>query len=197
MPIPEPLRRAVRVSQLSVAVAAVLAALALVFAADSGSLALAAFGLENAIDGAASAVLVWRFHTERRSPHRAEDVERIARRLIAFALLVITVYLVVAAVHALITDARTKDSAGAVILAAISVAVLPAIAHRKRSLARQLRSRALRADSLLTGVAAVLAVVTLVAIALDRYANLSVADPVAALVIAAVLVREAIGALRE
>ena len=184
-------------SQVSAVLGGGLAALAIILALRSRSLALAAFGLENAIDGAASAVLTWRFHTERHSPHRAKEVERLARRLIAFALFVIAAYLIAAAVLALLGDVNTKDSTGAVILTALSALLLPALAYRKRALARRLRSRALRADSLLTTVAAILAVVTLAAIALDRYAKLSVADPVAALLIAAVLVREAVGALRE
>ena len=55
------LHAAVRVSALSMVVAASVAALAIASAVASGSLALAAFGLESLVDGACSAVLVWRF----------------------------------------------------------------------------------------------------------------------------------------
>ena len=182
---------------LSFVLALVLAALALALAAGSRSLALAAFGLESAIDGCASAVLVWRFRTERRHPHRAEEMERSARRLIAVALFAVVGYLVVASVHALAAGTSPKGSTASVILAAGSVVILPGIAYRKRQLAGRLPSRALRADALLTMVASLLAAVTLAAVALNRYVRFEATDPIAALLMSAILLREAVGALRD
>jgi divalent metal cation (Fe/Co/Zn/Cd) transporter len=177
-------------------VAASVAVLAIAFAVASGSLALAAFGLESLVDGAASAVLVWRFSIERREPSRAAEIERTARRLIGAVLVAVASYLFAASVGALVTGAARHDSTAAVMLLVVSTPVLPGLAYRKLSLARRLRSRALRADGLLTVVAAMLAAVTLIAVVVNRYARVTAADPVAALVMAVVLFREAFGALR-
>ena len=177
-------------------VASSVAALALAFAAASGSLALAAFGLESLVDGAASGVLVWRFRTERRDAARGEEIEQKARLLVGMVLLAVASYLAVASVRALTTGTARHDSVGSVVLLVVSAAILPGVAYRKLSLARQIPSRALHADGLLTAVAAVLAAVTLAAVVVNRYARVTVADPVAALVMALVLLREALGALR-
>ena len=193
LPLP---RAALRISALSMVVATCLSALAIAFSARSGSLALAAFGLESLVDGAASGLLVWRFTTEHRNPSRAEDIERTARRLVGLVLLVVALYLAVASVRALVAGTDRHDSIGSVVLLVVSAAVLPGIAYRKLSLARRIPSRALRAAGLLTAVAAILAAVTLIAVVVNRYARVTVADPAAALVMAVVLLREGMGALK-
>jgi divalent metal cation (Fe/Co/Zn/Cd) transporter len=192
-----PVHAAVLVSALSLGVGLVLAVAAIALAITSGSLALLAFGLESLVDGGASGVLVWRFTIERRNPERGEDIERVARRVIGLVLVWVGAYLAVASIRALIAGTSRHDSIGSVALLAVSAAILPAIAYRKLALARQIPSRALRADGLLTAVAAVLAVVTLVAVVVNSFADVTVADPIAALVMAVVLLREAFGALKR
>jgi divalent metal cation (Fe/Co/Zn/Cd) transporter len=197
VPDRSPLRAAIRISGLSLAVAIVLGTLAIVLTVDSGSLALAAFGLESLVDGAASGVLVWRFRTEHRDPERGEDIERTARRLVGLVLFMVAAYLGAASVRSLVVGAARHDSVGSIVLSAVSVLLLPSIANRKLVLARQLQSRALRADGLLTAVAAVLAAVTLAAVAVNRYARVTVADPSASLLMAVVLLRESLAALKR
>jgi divalent metal cation (Fe/Co/Zn/Cd) transporter len=191
------LRAAARISVLSSAISLVLSGVAIALAAGSGSLALAAFGLESLIDAGASAVLVWRFGVERREPHRGDDIEHRARRLVGFVLIVVAAYLAVASIRGLVVGPILHVSAAAVVLAGFSVLVLPAVAHRKLDLARRLGSHSLRSDGLLTAGGAVLGVITLAAVVLARFEALRRADPVAALVVAVVLLREATAALRD
>jgi divalent metal cation (Fe/Co/Zn/Cd) transporter len=84
-----------------------------------------------------------------------------------------------------------------VVLAATAVVVLPGVAYRKLVLARRLGSRSLRADGLLTAGGAILAAITLAAVLVARYVRVEAADPAAALVVALVLLREAVGAFKE
>jgi divalent metal cation (Fe/Co/Zn/Cd) transporter len=189
------LRAAGTISTVSLSLGLVVGATALVLAATTGSVVLAAFGFESLVDAGASGLLVWRFRVERREPHRAEVVERRAERALGVVLLLVSAYLVVASVRSLVVGSEPHESAGSIILAAVSVVVLPGIAYRKLSLARQLGSRSLRADGLLTTVGAVLAAVTLVAIVVTKATGVHAVDPVAALIVTLVLVREAASAL--
>jgi divalent metal cation (Fe/Co/Zn/Cd) transporter len=190
------LRSAARISALSCAVSMVIGAIAIALGTRDSSLALVAFGLESLVDGAASAVLVWRFGAEARRPHHGARLEQRVSRLIGGVLMVVAIYLVAAAVRSLITGPEAHVSSVSVALAAASLAVLPWIAFRKLSLARRLGSRSLRADGVLTLGGAVLAAMTLAAILLTRLLGFEAADPVSALVVAAALLSEAWRAVR-
>jgi divalent metal cation (Fe/Co/Zn/Cd) transporter len=79
----------------------------------------------------------------------------------------------------------------------LSLVCLPPLAFAKNRTAAALQSGALRADSLLTGLAAILAVIGLVGLALTTYANLPSADAVGALIVAVIMAREGWQALRS
>jgi divalent metal cation (Fe/Co/Zn/Cd) transporter len=191
------LRAATTVSALSCAVSVALSTAALALAIDTGSLALAAFGLESMVDAGASGVLVWRFRVEGREPDRAAHVEQRARRLVGLVLVAVALYLGVASIRALVIGTTPHEAAGSVLLTASSVLVLPVLALRKLRLARQLGSRSLRADALLTAGGAVLGAITLAAVLVARYVRIEAADPAAALIVGVVLLREAAAALRS
>jgi divalent metal cation (Fe/Co/Zn/Cd) transporter len=154
------------------------------------SLALASFGLSALLDMSASAVLVWRFRKEQRDPLAAERLERRAQPLIVLAMLAVALYVGVQAVRALVVGTHPDTSAFGVILAAVSLVVLPWLGWRKLGVASHLASRALRADGILTAAAAVLAVATLTALLLNSTLAWWWADPVAALLIATALAVE-------
>jgi divalent metal cation (Fe/Co/Zn/Cd) transporter len=190
------LHAAVRISALSCAVSAAIAVAAIILGIQADSLALVAFGLESVVDGAASAVLFWRFGVEASHPHRGAGLERRVSRLIGGVLAVVATYLTIAAVRSLIAGPEAHVSSASIALAGASLAVLPWIAYRKLSLARRLRSRSLRADGALTLGGAVLAAMTLAAILMARFLGFEAADPVAALIVAIALLSEAVRALR-
>lgn len=191
------LRSAVRISQLSVASGAVLGATALILALASGSLSLLGYGLDSLVDSAASVLLVHRFHMEPIDPSRAEGLERRAHRAISGVLVAGGLYVGVEAIRALVSGAAPHRSAGGIIIAGLSLLVLPPLAYAKRKLAKQLGSGALRADSVLTGVAALLAGLALVGVGLDRFLGVEWADGAAALVISLVLETEGIRGARD
>jgi divalent metal cation (Fe/Co/Zn/Cd) transporter len=189
------LRRALALSVLSIVINGVAGGAAVVVALTSGSLSLLGFGFDAAIDSAASVALVWRFSIETREPHRAERVEKVAERIVGIVLLVLAVYLAASAVRALTSAAHPTPTIVGTMLLLFSVAVLPPLAIAKYRLASTMSSRALRADSLLTGIAAFLALVGLVSLGLAEAFGATWADAVGALVVAAFLAREGVGAL--
>jgi divalent metal cation (Fe/Co/Zn/Cd) transporter len=189
------LQRALRLSLVSIVVGAAMGVTGVVAALSSGSLSLLGFGFDAALDSAASVALVWRFSIEARQPHRAERVEKIAEGLIGVVLLVVAVYLGVSAIRALIDHVHPDSSAAGFVLLITSVVALTPLAIAKYRIAAALKSRALRADSILTGIAALLAAISLVSLGLSAVFELTWADAIGALVVAIVLVREGIGSL--
>lgn len=190
------LRRALMLSVLSIVIAGTAGATAVVAALASGSLSLLGFGFDAAIDSAASVALVWRFAIEAREPHRAERVEKIAEATLGAILLVLAVYLGFSALRALAQNTHPATTIVGTALLLMSVAFFPPLALAKYRVARALESRALRADSLLTGFAALLALISLVGLGLTEAFGLVWADAVGALIVSVVLVREGWGSLQ-
>ncbi|HEX3265603.1 MAG TPA: cation transporter [Candidatus Limnocylindrales bacterium] len=189
------LHRARRLSLLSV-VAGVIAAIAgAVIGVSTGSLAVIGFAIDAAIDATASVALVWRFAIEQREPERALRVEHLAERAVGWVLLVAAVSLGIGAARALLAHDVASASIGQVVLLLGSLLVLPPLAVAKRRVATALGSKALANDALLTGAAAVLAGVALIAVALGSI-GLWWADAIGSVLIAAALGREGWASVR-
>ena len=189
------LRRAIRLSLLSIVLGAAMGATAVVAALTSGSLSLLGFGFDAVVDSAASVALVWRFAIEARQPHRAERVEKIAEAVIGVILIVVAAYLGFSAIRALLDNTHPEATMVGLVLLVTSVVVLTPLAIAKYRTATALASRALRADSILTGIAALLAAISLVSLGLSTAFELTSADAIGALIVAVVLVREGISSL--
>lgn len=190
------LRLALRLSALSVAWSGVVGSIAVVTALTTGSLSLLGFGADAVIDSVASVVLVWRFRVESRHPHRADRVEQAAERAVGLALITLATYLVLGALRALASQGHPETSSVGRGLLVASVIVLPALAVAKNRIASRLTSGALRADSILTAVAAVLAVISLASLAAFELLGLWWADAVAAMLLGVIVLREGLGSFR-
>ena len=189
-------RSARRLSVVSVAVGTVVAVVAVVSGLSSGSLSLVGFGLDAAIDSAASVVLVWRFTIETRDAGRGAHAEHLAERMIGTVLIVAAVALLAGSVRSLLLHGVAEAGIVQAVLLIASLAVLPPLAYAKRRVAVRLDSNALRKDALLTAAGAALAAVALVAGQLAPLVGLWWADSVGSIVIAVVLAREGLGILR-
>jgi divalent metal cation (Fe/Co/Zn/Cd) transporter len=184
------LGRAVALSVLSIGINGVLGGTAVLVGLASDSLSLLGFGLDAAIDSAASVALVWRFRTEVREPHRAERIEALAETAVGVVMLVLAAYLGVSAIGALASNAQPEPSDIRTVLLVVALLVLPPLAIAKYRVARSLGSGALRADSILTAIAAVLALIGLVSLALEELVHVTWGDAVGALLIAVIIARE-------
>lgn len=187
---PSLLRRALALSIISILLNGVLGGIAVVVGLATDTVSLIGFGLDAAIDSVASVVLVWRFRAEVREPHRAERIERIAERAVGAVLIAVAGYLALTAINALVNGAHPEASPLRTVLLLIAVVALPPLAIAKNRTARDLGSGALRADSILTGIAALLAFIGLLSLVLDEVAHVPWADAAGALVIAVIVARE-------
>ena len=123
---------------LSVAWAAIAGATSLTAGLIAGSIALIGFGADSLVDGSASAVLVWRFRAEDSEGDHAEQVERPAARAVGVILMLIALYLTIAAVLALANRSSPETTLVGVVLSAASVFVLPILGRAKLRLAKSL-----------------------------------------------------------
>jgi divalent metal cation (Fe/Co/Zn/Cd) transporter len=174
----------------SVAWAVVAGVTALIAGVAVGSVALIGFGTDSIVDGSASAVLVWRLGAEKAGAINVDVVERRAARLVGGILVVIGVYLAVAGVVALANHSHPEHTAVGVVLTGASVLVLPVLARAKLRLSDQLGSSALHGDGVLSLAGAALAAATLISLLVESALGWWWADAVAAMLIAATLLRE-------
>lgn len=190
------LGRAIALSAVSIVISGCVGVTAVTAGLVSNRLSLLGFGFDAAIDSIASIVLLWRFRLETTHPARAERAERLAEIAVGWVLVVLGLYLGVRAVEALVGGSHPEPTAVGTVISSVSVLVLPLIALAKYRTAAKLRSRSLRADSILTAIAALLALVALVGAVLTETLGMTSADALGGLVATAVLLREGIGGIR-
>lgn len=194
------LRRATRLEYLTVGWNVVEGVIAVSAAAAAGSVALLGFGLDSFVESTSGLILLWRLSRERRdsnsSPEDIERLDRRAHRLVGATLFLLAAYISVDAGLALWNSERAETSVVGLVLVSLSIAVMWWLARAKAATARELGSRALEADSFQTMACWWLSIVTLAGIGLNAAAGWWWADPVAALGVAALVVREGAEAWR-
>ncbi|MHA7618379.1 cation transporter [Cellulosimicrobium cellulans] len=157
----------------------------------ASSAALVGFGLDSLVEVLSAAAVAWQFAAP--DPHRRE---RAAMRVIAVSFLGLAVFVSVDAVRSLLGAAEPEHSVVGIWLAAVSLAVMPFLSWFERRTGRELGSASAVADSKQTLLCTYLSAVLLVGLVLDATLGWSWADPLAALVIAAVAVKEGVEAWR-
>jgi divalent metal cation (Fe/Co/Zn/Cd) transporter len=190
------LQRGLRLEYLSLGWNGLAGTTAVVIGLSSASIALLGFGLDVTIDSLASLLLVWRFWQEVRGHSSSVQLEQQATLSVGVTLLAAGCYIAAQAAHALLTHAASGTSIVGVSLAVLSLCLLPPLAYGKIRLAAQLNSGALRGDGVLTAVGASLAMVTLLGLLVNTWLRWWWADPLAALLITGVLLREGWRALK-
>lgn len=142
------IRRAFRLELLTIGWMAVEAVVAVWSGVAAHSLSLTAFGLDSVIELASAGVLIWRLSSELRDGReRSEAAERIARRIGGGLLLALAFYVVAAAGWSLWRGRGQAFSAPGLAVALLAIPIMLFLARRKRALASELGSRALRADA--------------------------------------------------
>jgi divalent metal cation (Fe/Co/Zn/Cd) transporter len=181
--------RARLLSWLSLAWMAAEGAIAILAGVLAGSIALVAFGLDSAIEGFASLVIVWRFTGGRL--HSA-TAERRAQKLVAIQFFLLAPYVTAEAIHKLVTGEQPETSWLGIALVTTSLVAMPVLGIAKRRLADTLGSAATRGEGTQNLLCAYLAAAVLVGLLGNALLGWWWLDPIAALVVAGVAVREGI-----
>ncbi|MDQ3642452.1 MAG: cation transporter [Actinomycetota bacterium] len=157
----------------------------------AGSVSLVGFGLDSGIEVSAAVILAWRLGKEK-SPGCMADFDRRATRLIAVSFAVLAAYVGVESIRDLIGRQGPEASIVGIILAAVSLMVMPLLAGAKRRLAPALGSRAAASEANQTSLCALLSAVLLVGLDLNAVLGWWWADPFAGLLIATLAGMEAV-----
>lgn len=160
-------------------------AVALTAGVQASSTALVGFGLDSLVEVSSAAAVAWQFAG--RDP---EAREKVALRVIAFSFFGLAAFVVVDALRSLVGGVDAEHSTVGLVLAAVSLAVMPLLSYGQRRAGRELGSRSAVADSRQTLICTYLSAVLLVGLVLNSLLGWSWADPVAGLGIAVLAVRE-------
>jgi divalent metal cation (Fe/Co/Zn/Cd) transporter len=161
------------------------AVVALSAGAGASSAALIGFGLDSVIEVSSAAAVYWQFCG--RDP---EARERAALRVIALSFFALAAYLTVESIRSLADGQTAASSTAGIVLAAVSLVVMPVLSYAQRRAGQELGSASAVADSSQTLLCTYLSGVLLVGLLLNYLFGWAWADPVVALVIAAAAVRE-------
>jgi divalent metal cation (Fe/Co/Zn/Cd) transporter len=155
------------------------------------SSALIGFGLDSVVEISSAAAVAWQF-----SAKDPETREKAALRFIAISFFALAAYVAVDAVLSLLGLGEARPSLIGIVLAAASLIIMPVLSLAQRRAGRELGSLSAVADSKQTLLCTYLSAILLVGLILNMLCGWSWADPVAAIGIAAIAVREGVNAWR-
>lgn len=182
-------RRAQQLAGASVAYNLIEAAVAITAGTVAGSVALVGFGLDSIVEVSSGLVILWQF----RHP-MPESRERRALRLIALSFFALAAYVTFESARTLLGSAEAHPSNLGIAIAGGSVVIMPALSWAQRRTGHELGSGSVVADSKQTLLCTYLSAVLLGGLVLNATLGWHWADPLAALVIAAVAVKEGFNA---
>lgn len=168
------------------------AAVAIAAGAAADSIALVGFGADSVIESLSGLALLWRLQSHENDERR----ERLALRLVGIGFLILAAWVAVDAVGSLIRREPPDTSYTGIVVAVLSLIIMPLLAHAKRRVAARLDSAALVADSRQTDLCAYLSAILLAGLALNAAFGWWWADPLAALCMTPIIFREGTQALR-
>lgn len=155
----------------------------------AGSIALVGFGVDSVIEVSSGAIILWRLVS-------GEHREQVALKLVGISFLALATYVAVDAVKSLVYREPPEVTYIGIAIAALSLVVMPLLARAKREVAVKMNSRAMYADSRQTDLCAYLSAILLGGLLLNAAAGWWWADPVAALIMVPIIVKEGLGSLR-
>jgi divalent metal cation (Fe/Co/Zn/Cd) transporter len=191
----ELVRRGLRLNYLTIAYNSLEAVAALVAGAAAGSVALVGFGFDSVIEVTASVAAQWRLRADWSTEHR-ERAEHRTLRIVGWSFMALAAYVTYDSARSLWLREAPERTIPGIIILALSVIVMPVLARAKRRVARTLRSRALEGEAAQTSLCAYLSAIALVGVMLNAVAGWWWADPVAALAMVPIILREGVEGIR-
>ncbi|MFC9944058.1 cation transporter [Streptomyces pratensis] len=192
---PSPARRDVLTKRIRLLVAATIAynvieeaVVAITAGRLASSTALIGFGLDSVIEVSSAAAVAWQFSAREHAVREAR--EKTTLRTIAISFFALAAYVSIDAVRALTGTGEAERSILGIVIAALSLAIMPFLSAAQRKTGRELGSASAVADSKQTLLCTYLSAVLLVGLVLNATLGWSWADPIAALVIAAIALKE-------
>jgi divalent metal cation (Fe/Co/Zn/Cd) transporter len=155
----------------------------------AGSVSLVGFGLDSIIEVSSGGALLWRLHHDR-DVDRRERRELLTLRIVGWCFFALAAYVAFESIGGLVGREAPDRSIVGIVIASISVVVMPVLARQKRRVADVLGSGAMRADSRQTDFCTYLSAILLAGLLLNATLGWWWADPVAALAMVPIIARE-------
>jgi hypothetical protein len=161
----------------------------------AGSIALVGFGLDSVIEVTSGGALLWRLRADAEESQR-EKMETAALRIVGTCFLGLAVYVGYEGITSLANKKIPEHSLAGIILAIVSLMVMPLLARAKRRVAARLESAALTADAIQTEFCMYLSAILLCGLLLNALLGWWWADPMAGLLMVPIIAKEGYDALR-
>jgi cation diffusion facilitator family transporter len=192
-------RRALRLEYFTVSWNVVEAVVAVTVGVVAGSVALVGFGVDSGIEVLSAVAVLWRLRRAGADASEAEEAhaERRALYAVAATFFLLAAYIGVEAIGALISGDAPERSTVGLMLALVSLAVMPLLAYWKGRTGREMSSRALQADAIETWVCSYLSLALLLGVGLYTAFGWAWADPVGALAMLPVILWQGWETLEE
>ena len=168
---------------------------AVIAGAIAGSISLVGFGVDSFIEVTSGAALLWRMSADA-DELRRERIETVTLRIVGMCFIALAAYVAYEAVGDLARRKASEQSIPGIILACVSLAVMPLLSRAKRKVGTALRSAAMNADAKQTEFCTYLSAILLGGLLLNAVWGLWWADPTAALVMVPIIAKEGIDSLR-
>jgi len=164
----------------------------------AGSIALVGFGLDSFVESLSGSVMIWRFRKHGKiSEEEEEKVEKKAIRYVAYTFFILGTYVLYESVKKLYFHEIPEPSLLGIIIAMVSIVVMPVLFYMKYQTGKSINSRSLVADSKQTLACVFMSVALLIGLGLNYLYGLWQADPIVGLVIVIFLIREGYNNLKE
>lgn len=161
----------------------------------AGSISLVGFGIDSLIEVTSGATLLWRMSVDA-DIERREQNERLSLRIVGACFLALAVYMACEAASDLLRKTAPEHSAPGIVLACVSLVVMPILSRAKKKVGGGLGSAAMNADARQTDFCVYLSAILLVGLLLNAGMGWWWADPIAALLMVPVIAKEGLDGLK-
>jgi divalent metal cation (Fe/Co/Zn/Cd) transporter len=183
--------RGKRLEYFTVGWNAVEGLVAFIAGARAGSISLVGFGIDSFIEVTSGAALLWRMSVDP-DAERREQSEQTALKIVGVCFLGLAAYIAYESVSDLVQKQAPQHSLTGIVLACVSLVVMPILSRAKKRVGGELASSAMRADAMQTEFCFYLSAILLGGLSLNALFGLWWADPLAALVMVPIIAREGI-----
>ena len=161
----------------------------------AGSIALVGFGIDSFIEVTSGATLLWRMAVDS-EVHTRERNEKLSLRVVGTCFLLLSAYVAYESISDLVNRKAPEHSVPGVILACVSLIVMPILSHAKEDVGKRLGSAAMKADAKQTDFCVYLSALLLAGLLLNATLGWWWADPAAALTMVPIIAKEGIDDMR-
>jgi divalent metal cation (Fe/Co/Zn/Cd) transporter len=165
------------------------ALVAVVAGALAGSVSMIGFGADSLIEVVSGSALLWRMAVVQENPKRKRR-ERIALKIVSFCFIALALYLSFESIATLVHKRKPESSLIGIVLACVSLIIMPFLSHLKRKVAKQIDSAAMHADARQTQFSLYLSIILLAGLAANATLGWWWADPLCALAMVPLIAKE-------